>query len=246
MIFDAAGRAISDLLSPALRPVLMKTLGLTVLGLVGLWFGLDALADTFALPFVDGLVERLPDWADWLSGAAAILVGLALAVALALLIGPAMAIMAALFLDDVAERIEARSYPSDRPGQAVPFATSMVLSLKFFVVVALGNLLGLVLLLIPGVNLIVFFVINGYLLGREFFEFAAMRFRPEADAKALRRRHGGKVFLAGLLIAAMLSVPILNLFSPFFGAALMVHLHKLITAEGPEAVVARQAVRNAA
>lgn len=246
MIFDAAGRAISDLLSPALRPVMMKTLGLTVLGLVGLWFGLDAAADTFALPFVDGFVDRLPDWAGWLSGAAAVLFGLALAIALALLLGPAMAVMAGFYLDDVAERIEARSYPADPPGQAIPFATSIMLSLKFFVVVALGNLLGLVLLLIPGVNLIVFFVINGYLLGREFFEFAAMRFRPEADAKALRRRHGGKVFLAGLLIAAMLSVPILNLLSPFFGAALMVHMHKLLTAEGPDAVAARQTMRSAA
>ena len=64
-----------------------------------------------------------------------------------------------------------------RPGTAVPLVRAAVLSLKFFGIVILGNLLALVLLLVPGVNLVAFFVVNGYLLGREFFEFAAMRFR---------------------------------------------------------------------
>ena len=82
----------------------------------------------------------------------------------------------------------------------------------------------------PGVNIGAFFLVNGYLLGREFFEFAAMRFRPEAEAKALRSKHAGTVFLAGLVIAAFLAVPLLNLLTPLFAAAMMVHLHKMIAA----------------
>ena len=107
--------------------------------------------------------------------------------------------------------------------------TAAIVSAKFLGLVLLGNLLALLLLLVPGVNLIAFFVVNGYLLGREFFEFAAMRFRSEADAKALRRRNAGTVFGAGLLIAAVLSVPIVNLLAPLFAAAMMVHLHKLVS-----------------
>ena len=61
----------------------------------------------------------------------------------------------------------------------MPALRSLVLALKFFGIVILGNLLALLLLLIPGVNIGAFFLVNGYLLGREFFEFAAMRFRPE-------------------------------------------------------------------
>ena len=88
----------------------------------------------------------------------------------------------------------------------------------------------LFLLLVPGVNIAAFFLVNGYLLGREYFEFAAMRFREEAEAKALRRRNFGTVFLAGLVIAAFLAVPILNLLTPLFAAALMVHIYKSVAA----------------
>jgi CysZ protein len=108
---------------------------------------------------------------------------------------------------------------------------AFLLSAKFLAVVILGNIVALFLLLVPGVNIAAFFLVNGYLLGREYFEFAAMRFRDEPEAKALRRRNFGTVFLAGLAIALFLAVPIVNLLTPLFAAALMVHLHKMVSAE---------------
>ena len=96
--------------------------------------------------------------------------------------------------------------------------------------VLLGNLLALFLLLVPGVNIAAFFLVNAYLLSREFFEFAAMRFRSEAEARALRRKHALTVFLAGLVIAVFLAVPLLNLLTPLFAAAMMVHLYKRLAA----------------
>ena len=138
------------------------------------------------------------------------------------------AIVAGLFLDDVAELVERTDYPEDPPGRPVPLLRSMVLALKFFLVVIAGNIVALFLLLIPGVNIIAFFLVNGYLLGREFFEFAAMRYRSESEAKALRRKHAGTVFLAGLVIAAFLAIPLVNLLTPLFAATMMVHLHKMI------------------
>ena len=78
-----------------------------------------------------------------------------------------------------------------------------------------------------------FFLVNGYLLGREFFEFAAMRHRPEAEAKMFRRKHSTTIFLAGLVIAAFLAVPVVNLATPLFAAAMMVHLHKMLSAADP-------------
>ncbi|MEP4112739.1 MAG: sulfate transporter family protein, partial [Nitratireductor sp.] len=140
------------------------------------------------------------------------------------------ALIAALFLDDVAEIVEAADYPQDPPGQPLPAMRALWLSLKFFAVVILANLVALLLLLVPGVNIAAFFLVNGYLLGREFFEFAALRFRSEEDARALRRRHAGTVFMAGLVIAAFLAVPLLNLLTPLFAAAMMVHLHKALSA----------------
>lgn len=230
MILDAARAAARQLFSPPFRGAFFKSLGLTILILAGLWFALQRLFDTYAMPWLDALIPGLPAWAGWLGLAAAIVAGLGLAVALALLVAPVTAIVAGIFLDDVAEAVERESYPQDPPGKAVPLMRSIVLSLKFFGVVILGNLLALLLLLLPGVNLIAFFVLNAYLLSREFFEFAAMRFRNEADAKALRRRHAGTVFLAGFVIAAFVAIPLLNLLTPLFAAAMMVHLHKMISA----------------
>lgn len=231
MILDAAFAAAAQLPDRAFRAVLFKTFGLTALALVGLWFAIAGLFEAFALPPLQELMPALPGWAGWLGLAAAMIAGLALALGLGLLIAPVTAIIAGFFLDDVAEIVERQDYPEDPPGTALPLATAMLVSARFLLLVALGNLLALALLLVPGVNLVAFFVVNGYLLGREFFEFAAMRFRSEAEAKALRRRHGGTVFLAGLVIAAVLSVPLINLLTPLFAAAMMVHLHKAVSAE---------------
>ncbi len=231
MILEAARAALLRLFTPEFRGVFFKSLGLTLLALIGLWFGLKEVFDWLALPWIDQLLPGFPSWAGWLTFIAAILAGIGLALGLALLIAPVTAIVAGLFLDDVAEVIERTDYPNDPPGRPVPLPQSIALSLKFFGVVILGNIVALLLLLVPGINIAAFFLVNGYLLGREFFEFAAMRFRSEADAKALRRKHAGTVFLAGLLIAAFLAIPLVNLLTPLFAAAMMVHLHKMVSAE---------------
>ncbi|RUW97807.1 MULTISPECIES: sulfate transporter family protein [unclassified Mesorhizobium] len=234
MIFDAARTAALELLSPPFRAVFIKTLGLTLLALVALWFGLTSLVEWLALPWLQTVLPGIPSWAGWLGG---IVAAIALAFGMALLVAPVTAVIAGLFLDDVAEVVERTDYPSHPAGRAMPALRSMVLAIKFFGVVILGNIVALMLLLVPGINIAAFFIVNGYLLGREFFEFAAMRFRPEEDARALRRRYAGTVFLSGLVIAAFLAVPLLNLLTPLFAAAMMVHLHK--------AVSAREAVRSA-
>jgi CysZ protein len=236
MILDAARAAAGQLFSQEFRSVFFKTLGLTLLALIALWFGLKELFDWLALPWIDALLPGLPSWAGWLGFIAAILAGIGLALGLALLIAPVTAIIAGLFLDDIAETVEHTSYPLAPPGKAVPVLQSIVLALKFFAVVIVGNLIALLLLLVPGINIGAFFLVNGYLLGREFFEFAAMRFRSENDAKALRRKHAGTVLLAGLVIAAFLAVPLLNLLTPLFAAAMMVHLHKMIAAREDSAI----------
>ena len=225
MILDAARAALSRLLSPEFRAVFLKTLGLTVLALVAVWFALTGLVDWLDLPWIHSLLPGLQSWAGWLSG---IIAAIALAFGMALLIAPVTAIVAGLFLDDIAEVVERTDFPGDPAGRAMPALRSLVLSIKFLGVVIAGNIIALLLLLVPGINIAAFFIVNGYLLGREFFEFAAMRFRPEAEARALRRKYAGTVFLAGLLIAAFLAVPLLNLLTPLFAAAMMVHLHKAI------------------
>lgn len=229
MIFDATKLAFVNLFSAETRSAFWKVLGLTLLVLVGLWFALRGAFVAWALPWIEGFLPGVPAWAGWLTFILGIFASLGLALALAFLLSPVTALIAGLFLDDVAEVIEGRDYPADAPGKAMPLGKAIISSIKFLGVVIVGNCFALLLFFVPGVNLVAFFLVNGYLLGREFFEFAAMRFRAPAEARLFRARHSSTVFLAGLVIAAFLAIPILNLLTPLFAAGMMVHLHKLLS-----------------
>lgn len=233
MILDAARRSLANLFAPETRGVFWKVLGLTALVLVMLWFALRESFLAFAMPWLSAAMPDVPDWAGWLTFVIGIFASLGLALALALLLAPVTAIIAGFFLDDVAEVIEKRDYPAEPAGRALPLGEAILGSVKFLGVVILGNIVALFLLFIPGVNLIAFFLVNGYLLGREFFEFAAMRFRTPAEARLFRSKHSSTVFLAGLLISGFLAIPIVNLLTPLFAAGLMVHLHKLVSRRDP-------------
>ena len=233
MIVEAARLAFSNLFARETRGVFMKVLGLTLLCLAVLWILLRNLFIWLALPWLDALVPGLPEWAGWFGFVLGIFASIGLALAMALLISPITALIAGFFLDDVAEVVERRDYPIDAPGIAMPLGTSMISAVRFLGIVILGNMIALILLLIPGVNLIAFFAVNGYLLGREFFEFAAMRFRSPQAARDFRAKHATTVLMGGMVIAAFLAVPILNLLTPLFAAGLMVHLHKMLSAKDP-------------
>jgi CysZ protein len=89
---------------------------------------------------------------------------------------------------------------------------------------------------VAGAGFIAFFIATAWLLGREYFELAAMRFRPPAEAKAMRKDNAAVVFTAGLVIAAFVSIPIVNLATPLFGMAFMVHMHKRLSGPRPELI----------
>jgi CysZ protein len=233
MILDATRLAFVNLFAPATRSAFWKTLGLTLLILCGLWFVLREVFALYVWSWAATFFPPLPEWTGWLTLFAAIAASIGLALALALLIAPITALIAGLFLDDVAEVVEKRDYPSDVPGRELPLGQAILGSIQFLGVVILGNIIALFMLLIPGVNLIAFFLVNGYLLGREFFEFAAMRFRSPKDARAFRAKHGSTVFIAGLVIAGFLAIPFVNLLTPLFAAGLMVHLHKSLSRRDP-------------
>lgn len=234
MIIEAARLAGRNLFAPETRSAFWKILGLTLLLLVGLWFLLRNGFIAFALPWLDALIPGIPEWAGWLGFVFGIIASFGLAAGLALIIAPVTTIVAGFFLDDVAEVIEQRDYPGDRSGKALPIGPAMIYTLKFLGVVIVGNIFALLLLFIPGVNIVAFLLVNGYLFGREFFEFAALRYRSPEDVRHMRSKHSAKIFLAGLIIAGFLSIPLLNLLTPLFAAGMMVHLHKMLSQRDPE------------
>jgi uncharacterized protein involved in cysteine biosynthesis len=138
------------------------------------------------------------------------------------------AFAASFFVDRIAEVVEREHYPADAPGVALPLFRALIEGLRTALLAVVVYLCTLPLLLFAGIGAVIFFLATAYLLGREYFELAAMRFRPPAEAKALRKRNATTVFVAGLFIAAFVSIPIVNLATPLFGMAFMVHVHKRI------------------
>lgn len=226
MILNSATRALADIFSPTLRSLLWKVLGLTILALVALWFVVREAFIYWVTPWIEPYLPGLPDWAGWLGVVAGFVWAVGLAAAVAMLIAPVSAIVAGFFLDDAADAIERKDYPSDPAGKPLSLGQSLLGSLRFFLIVIAANIVALFFLLVPGVNLVIFFLVNGYLLGREYFEFAASRHLGVEGGRAFRSRNGGRVTLAGLLIALFLFVPVLNLLTPLFAAVTMVHLFK--------------------
>ncbi len=214
MLLTAASQAFQQLFTPSFRAILFKCLGFTLALLVVL---------IIAAEWVFGHFIHLPGWIEttieWLGG-------FALVAGSIFLIPPVTSLMAGLYLDDIAAQVERVYYPSDPPGHELGAMQAVGIALKFFLVVLLVNVLVLFLLLVPGINLIAFYLGNGYLLGREYFELAAMRHLPAPEAKQLRQANRGTIFVGGVVIAGLASVPILNLLTPLFATAFMVHIYK--------------------
>jgi CysZ protein len=210
----AAGQAFEELFSPPFRAVMVKCVGFTIALLAGL------------IVAVEWSFTHFVSWPDWIETTIQWLGGLALVAASIFLIPPVTSLIAGLYLDDIAAKVEETNFPNDPPGRELPTARSVWLAIKFFFVVLVVNLIALFLLLIPGVNLIAFYVGNGYLLGREYFELAAMRHVSAAEAKRIRKANRVTVLVCGLLIAALASVPILNLVTPLFATGFMVRIWK--------------------
>ena len=217
-MLTAAFKALGDLFSPEFRSVLFKALGLTIALFIAVLIAVEVL--------LVSLTQFSWPWAEWVLGVGT---GLALLVAFFFLMSPVTAAFAGLFLDQIADKVEARHYPQDRRGTPLPTARAIMTALQFFIVVLVVNLAVLPVVLF-GVGAIALVAANAYLLSREYFEMVAMRHMPAEEAKILRRENGPSIFVAGLLPAALSVVPIVNLVVPLFATSYFTHLFKSVRA----------------
>ncbi len=177
-------KGLEDALSPPLRAILWRVLGLglalSVLLIFGAYQGLGYAPST--------------GW-GWVDEVIRIAGGILTALGLAFFFPVVMTTLQSLFLDEAAARVAARDYPADPPGREVGFAEGMASGLRFLGLAIILNILALPLqvvgLFLPIINILLFLVLNGYLIGREYFEQVAMRYASAPEAAARRRRIGG-------------------------------------------------------
>jgi CysZ protein len=236
-MFDAAAKALSQILSPPMRRILWRSVALALGLIVIVGIGLDQLLGWFATSGQQwGTAVLGPGSETALYYVAKIL---SIAAVLGIVIGaiflmPAVtALVASIFVDEVAEEVERVHYPAERPGVALPLSRALIEGIKTALLAVLLYLLALPFFFV-GIGVIVFFIITAYLLGREYFLLAAMRFRSVDEAKAFRKEHASTVFAAGCVLAAFVSIPIVNLATPLFGTAFMIHMHKRLSGPRPE------------
>src|SRR5918994_1602167 len=205
--------ALRQLADPAVQRLLLRCVLLTLATFVvligavaALLFGLD----------LTGL-----SWLDPVLATAGSVVVLVLAW---LLFPIAVGLTLGLFAEDVVELVERRHYPGLPKAPGMSLGAQIFPGVRFLMGPLPLNLIALPLYLIPGANLPIYLALNGYLLSREYFELVAGQRLPLREVARLRREQRGRLWLAGMVIAAMLLIPLFNLVAPVVAIAFMVHL----------------------
>lgn len=230
MILGDFLKALGQIGDPAFRRVLALGIALSF-ALLAAVFALvlmlirTLLPDVVELPLIGpfGGLEALFSW-----GAGLVMIG-----ASVVLMVPVASAFAGLFLDQVASAVEARHYPGLPLMPPARAMDTLVETVNFLGLMIAVNLLALLAYVFAGPAApLVFWSVNGLLLGREYFTTVATRHLGREGARSLRRRHGGQIWLAGILMAAPLSVPFLNLVIPVIGIATFTHLFHRLQARG--------------
>ncbi|MDA7966079.1 EI24 domain-containing protein [Ruegeria sp.] len=229
IILNAFFAALGQIGDPRFRGVLWRGIGLTILLLVvacagAIWLINWLSGNEISLPFI-GAVPWLNDVLNY-SGIALVLV---LPV---FLMVPVASAITSMFLDEVAQAVEDRHYPTLPAVPGVSFGDALSDTVTFLGVLIAANLLALILYVIfTPLAPFIFWAMNGFLLGREYFTLAAMRRLGRDGARKLRAKHVTTIWAAGTLMAIPLSIPLVNLVIPILGAATFTHIYHALSGE---------------
>ncbi len=222
MIFSDFKKALAQVTDPRFLGVLLRGLGLTIALLAALTWGVQlVLPDGVVLPYLGEVV-----WMSKLLSGFALVAMIGLSV---ILMVPVAALFTGLFLETIADAVEQRFYPHLPIVPRTPLRDLIIDSVKFAGLIVVVNLFALIIyfastLLAP----VIFWIVNGLLLGREYFQLVAMRRLGREGANKLRAQHRMEIWLAGTLMAMPLSVPVVNLLVPILGVATFTHMfHRL-------------------
>lgn len=227
MILDDFFKALGQLGDRRFRKVLLLGVGLTIALLAAITIALVVLIgvflpDTMSLPWV-GEVNWLDSLASWA------IVGIMMVLSPFLMVPVAVAFQG-IFLDEVADAVEQKHYPNLPPADEVSILDGLRDGAGLIAVTIGINIVALILALFIGpLAPILFWMVNGYLLGREFFHLAAIRREGLQGANRLRKKFGTQAWIAGTLMAVPLTIPLVGLIIPVIGAATFTHMYHRVT-----------------
>lgn len=225
-MFDAFALACQDAAAPPQRRALVISLGLSAAAFAALWIGVTWLLGE----------ERFFD-VYWLDKTLALLGSVAV-LALSWLLFPAVAILVqGFFLDGIVTRLERRHYPDLPPAPAIAWSAALGSAAGLAGLTLVVNLVALPFYLWPGINLFIYYGANGYLLAWQFFELVALRRLGRAARRSMWRWYRGRLVAAGIVIALLFSLPLVNLLAPLVAACFMLHLFEALRRRAVPGVV---------
>lgn len=202
------------------------------------WWALTTI-DPASIWGLSTVIGWFGDGFDWLAGIA--FTG-ALLVVTFLMFPAVVTIVVGFFLDQVADAVEARHYPDAGAARRQPLIEVLGTTTRFAAIAVLLNIVMLpvylILSFLPPFNFILYYLVNGYLVGREYFELVIFRRLPPGQASRLRRRFRARVLFAGVILVFFMTIPIVNLIAPVLGAAFMIHVTQDLMRRWPAAATA--------
>lgn len=234
-MIQSFGRALGQSFDPAFRRVFGLSLLASVVTFAVAWFLLWVLLSWLG-GFLAGWLDTVELW-GWVEHAMLILFDAGAVVGILLtsffLFPSVMAGTMSLLLERVARAVEQRYYPNLPAAREQPVIEAIISALSLAGAILFLNIIVLPLYFIPVINILVFYGLNGYLLGREYFELVAQRRVAATEVKSLRRGRRGRVFLAGVVVSVLLTIPLLNLVTPIIATAFMLHVFEGIRQRQP-------------
>lgn len=231
MLGTAINRSWQQMLHPRFRSVFLTAITAAAITLVLLLFVLNAY---WPESFMSGW-SWLDDYSEGLSTAGFWFVG---TLGSYLLFPGIVTMVMGLLTDKIADAVEEEYYPNRMGNRKVPYGDLVISAAKLALIMLIINLIFLIpyiiLFFMGGFGFVILFVaVNGFLLGREYYEMVAIRHMGRREMNYFRKENSGSLFMGGALIAGMFMIPFVNILAPIFGAAVMTHIfHNLAAKPG--------------
>jgi CysZ protein len=206
-------KGLAQLNDPHIRKIIIIAIFESAIIFIALWVAVGIILETTSFSSIV--------WLEWVVN---LMGGLATLILTWVLFPPVISVIICLHLPYIASSVEARHYPDLEPPTNQPIISSLFIALRYLGVLVLLNFVLLVFLVFGPLFPFVFYSINGYILGKEYFELVALRRLSPVAAKQLYLLNRGKLLLVGVLMSILLTLPIINIIAPVVITASMVHL----------------------
>jgi hypothetical protein len=130
------------------------------------------------------------------------------------------------FIEEIAFEIEKIHYQDLKNPREIPFMENLSCAVRFGFKAFFINIFALFFMIIPVIGVLFYYIINGLLVSREYFQIISLRRIKDKEVMRLYKKRSKKYILAGIFVVFLMTLPIINIFAPIIATSMFVHLSK--------------------